>query len=231
MLGVWTTDLSFLRVPGFNRQILKEIFELNKWMALAALGLLGARIDIIMLTQLAGPAEAGYYSAALQLCLIVTMVSTTFLTVLLPKTSQIVEPAEIRRYFRRCLPPLPFGFVGAAGMISVSGWLIPAALGPHFVAAVPPFGFLVASAVLTLVSNPAMLVVFPLRVTALYGLMTLAQLGLRVGANLYLIPVYGAVGAAVVDFIVKVLTVGVSLIVLWAIIRRRAGSSKVEWAT
>lgn len=214
---------SYLARPGFGDGVLGEIFQVNKWMAIAALGLLGARVDIVMLSRLAPFAETGYYAAALQLCLMVSLVSSALVTTLLPRTAQLATDDEMRRHFRRCLPFLPLGLLGLLPVLAVSGWAVPLALGANFGAAVTPFNLLMASAILTLVTNPILLLVFPMNLVPAYAMMTLVQLVLRVAANWYVMPTHGAAGAAAVDLGVKLLTIGIAIVVLWMMLRRRNG--------
>lgn len=214
---------SYLRRPGLGKGVLAEIFHINKWMALAALGLLGARVDIVMLSRLAPFEETGYYAAALQLCLVVTLASSALVTTLLPRTAQITGKDEMRRHFRRCLPFVPLGLLGVLPVLAVSGWVVPLALGSSFSEAVAPFNLLMASAIFTLVTNPLLLLVFPMNLVPAYALMTLVQLALRVTANWYVMPAHGAAGAAAVDLAVKLVTIGIAIAALWLILKRRDG--------
>jgi heme/copper-type cytochrome/quinol oxidase subunit 2 len=66
---------------------------------------------------------------------------------------------------------------------------------------------------------------FSLGLVPLYALTVVVQTVLRVGANLQVMPSHGAVGAAAVDLGVKVLTISVSLAILWIVIERRTASS------
>jgi O-antigen/teichoic acid export membrane protein len=220
-LALVSAPWAYLRRPGLGQGVLREIFDINKWMALAALGLLGARFDIVMLSRLSTPEQAGYYAAALQLCLVMTLVSTALVTTLLPKTAQLATQEDMRRHFRRCLPYLPLGLAGFAAVFAVSGWAVPLALGPNFAGAVAAFDLLTASAMLTMVTNPLLLLFFPMGLVASYAAMTFAQLLLRVAANWFVIPVYGAAGAAAVDLGVKALTIAIAGCALWWALERR----------
>lgn len=225
LLAISTSGLSFMRAPGFDLSILREIFEVNKWMALAAIGLLGARIDIAMLAQLSNAAEAGFYAAALQLCLVITLFSTALVTVLLPRSARLTDPQLIRLHFRKSLKWLWVGLPAIAVIVPATPYLVPFALGPEYTPVVAPLNLLVSSALLAMVCNPALMAHFSLGLVPLYALTVVVQTVLRVGANLQVMPSHGAVGAAAVDLGVKVLTISVSLAILWIVIERRTASS------
>jgi O-antigen/teichoic acid export membrane protein len=224
-LAMATAGIGFLSTPGIDWSVVREIFDVNKWMALAAIGLLGARIDIAMLAHLSDPAEAGFYAAALQLCLIITLVSTALVTVLLPKAAEMTDPIVIRAHFRRALKWLWLGAVGTALIVPLTPFLVPLALGQAYTPVVVPLNFLVASAMLALVCNPALMVHFSLGLVPLYALTVVVQTALRVGLNLGVMPLHGASGAAAVDLAVKAVTIAGSLVILWIVVHRRASAA------
>ncbi|MEX0282976.1 MAG: oligosaccharide flippase family protein [Paracoccaceae bacterium] len=225
-LAMAVAGLGFLRAPGMDWSILREIFDVNKWMAIAAIGLLGARIDIAMLAHYSTAAEAGYYAAALQLCLVITLFSTALVTILLPKSAQMTDPVQVRAHFRKALKWLWVAPVGIVLIVPITPFLVPLALGQDYVSVVGPLNLLVASALLALVCNPALMAHFSLGLVPLYALTVVAQMALRVVANVQVMPQYGATGAAWVDFGVKVVSIAVSLVILWVIVHRRAASGE-----
>lgn len=193
--------------PLLDGSICRELVQLNKWMALAVVGLLGARVDIFMLSMLSTPSEVGFYAAAAQLCVAVAMLSSAVATTLFPKAAKLQSIAALRSHYRRSLALLPLGLGAGVLLIGAAAPTLPYVLGAAYSGATPSFVLLGASAFLTLVTNPVLLLLFPMGLVHLYALGSVAQLALRIGGNVIAIPLWGAVGAAGVDVAVKIVTI------------------------
>ena len=220
-LAVFTTPFNYLRVPGFDRAIAGEMFAVNKWMMLMAVSYVGGRIDVFMLSSLSIPEQVGWYSAAMQLCLAITLVSQSLITTLFPKTSGLQGPAELRAYWNRSLKLgllvlIPYGM-----LVVLSGWITPILLGSSYANAAPVLNLLAGSAFLTLATNPVILLLFPLGEVRLLAIAGLAQLFIRVVLNLVFMPTYGATGAAAAELLAKALTIGLTLVAIDRVLRSR----------
>lgn len=220
-LAVFTAPFNYLRVPGFDRAIAGEMFAVNKWMMLMAVSYVGGRIDVFMLSSLSIPEQVGWYSAAMQLCLAITLVSQSLITTLFPKTSGLQGPAELRAYWNRSLKLgllvlIPYGM-----LVVLSGWITPILLGSSYANAAPVLNLLAGSAFLTLATNPVILLLFPLGEVRLLAIAGLAQLFIRVVLNLVFMPTYGATGAAAAELLAKALTIGLTLVAIDRVLRSR----------
>lgn len=211
--------LGFLRRRGGDRAVAREVLGTSRWMLLAAVGLPGARIDIFMLSGLGSAAEAGIYAAALQLCAAAAILSQAVVTTILPKAAAFRTASEMRSHLRRCARYGPLILAVLLLVLPLSPWLLPWLLGAAYGRTVPVFDLLFASALFTLATNPILMLAFPLGEVRLFALASLTQVGLRVPLNVFVIPAFGAVGAAVIDLLVKLLSVGVVL----ALLARRLG--------
>lgn len=211
---------------GVDRAVLSEIFAVNKWMVLAAIGILGGRIDILMLTSMSTPDQVAWYTAAFQLCMVLGILSQALVTTIFPKTSKISSPLEVRKHVAACLKYVPAAMV-FGGLASVaSGWVIPLLLGETYAAAAMVFNLLLFSSLITLLMNPILLVFFPMNWSSMFGLASLLQLLSRVGLNFLLIGPYGSTGAAVADLASKLLVTAIMLgAVSWRVRRLERGVS------
>jgi O-antigen/teichoic acid export membrane protein len=201
------TPLASLRVRGFDRDVFREIMGVNGWMTVAAVGFLGARIDVLMLSAMTGTVEAGHYAAASQLSLAIMMLSTAIGTTLFPGAAKISTVEAMRAHMRRAGRFLPLGLAAMIAFPLAAGPFVPLLLGSGYGGVEVPFQFLAASAVLTLVTNPLLLIVFPARMLHIYAGTILIQLVIRLCANWVVIPLYGASGAAAVDLGAKAVTI------------------------
>lgn len=229
-LAVFTAPFSYLRAPGFDRAIAGEMFAVNKWMMLMAISYVGGRIDVFMLSSLSVPEEVGWYSAAMQLCLAITLVSQSLITTLFPKTSGLQEPGELRAYWNRSLKLGAVVVLPYAALAIVSPWVTPVLLGSSYANAAPVLNLLAGSAFLTLATNPLILLLFPLGEVRLLAIAGLAQLGIRVALNLMFMPTFGATGAAAAELLAKVLTIGLTLVAIDRILRSRQKAQRAAEA-
>ncbi len=213
--------LAFIRIrpflsAGIDRSVLTEIFSVNKWMVLAAIGILGARVDILMLTRISTADQVAWYTAAFQLCMVFGILSQALVTTLFPKTSKLASAQEVRRHIVACLKYAPVILGLGAVMAFISPWIIPLLLGKAYAATTGVFNILLFSSLVTLIMNPILLVFFPMNWSSMFGMASLLQLLLRIALNLVLIAPFGAIGAGVADLSSKILiTAGMLCAVAW----------------
>jgi O-antigen/teichoic acid export membrane protein len=230
VLAVLTAPFGYLRVPGIDRTIAGEMFAVNKWMMIMMIGYVGGRIDVFMLSGLSVAEQVGWYSAAFQLCLAITLVSQSLLTTLFPKTSGLQTPAEMRAYWNRSLKLSLVVIVPYGLLLALSSWITPLLLGEPYANAAPVLNLLAGSAFLTLATNPAILLLFPLGEVRVLALAGLAQLAIRIVLNLFFMPVYGATGAAGAELLAKVVTIGLTLIIIDRVLRSKQRADEASGA-
>jgi O-antigen/teichoic acid export membrane protein len=196
------------------------MLKVNVWMVMVAVSNVGSRLDIWLIATIGNAKEAGLYAAALQLCMVVGIVSQSLVTTMLPRMSRMQTKAEMTLHVKRSLlivPPLVFVF-GCVWMVAepVLGLL----LGAPFEDATPVFLILFASSLMTLAVNPILLVLFPLGETRIFGLTSLAQLVLRVGMAVPLISLLGAEGAAIAELTAKIVSIAVLALFVVRLVNR-----------
>lgn len=213
--------LAFIRVrpflaPGIDWSIVKEVFSVNKWMVLAAIGILGARVDIFMLKLMSETEQVAWYTAAFQLCIVFAILSQALVTTLFPKTSKLASAQEVRKHIVTCLKYAPIVLGLGVAFTFVSPWVVPLLLGKAFAATTGVFNILLFSSLVTLLMNPILLVFFPMNWSAMFGMASLLQLLLRIALNLVLIGPFGALGAGVADLASKIVIIaGMLCAVAW----------------
>ena len=132
-----------------------------------------------------------------------------------------VASAFFFRFWVRTSDALFIAFSVSFLLLAISAWITPLLLGESYANAAPVLDLLAGSAFLTLATNPAILLLFPLGEVRLLALVGLAQLAIRVGLNLWLMPTYGATGAAGAELLAKVVTLGLALVAIDRILRAR----------
>jgi O-antigen/teichoic acid export membrane protein len=131
------------------------------------------------------------------------IISQALVTTLLPRTATFSANAEMHRYVLTCLGWAPF--VIAPGFLF---WMFaapatPLLLGRAYAAAQGALVLIVFSSLLTLTSNPLVLILLAMGQARLFALTSAGLLAVRTVLCLLLIPSYGALGAALADLLAK----------------------------
>jgi O-antigen/teichoic acid export membrane protein len=211
-LLVLPNDVLLPRFPSGAKTV--QIFHYGKWIAAATtMTAVYERLDVFLLTWLRGRAEVGPYAGALALAMVPDFLNSCIQTVLGPKVAPAAVAGKFRLLQRQYLSvAIPLGAVAAAGALVLGGPVIRFVLSAKFVGSVELFKILVVSTLFSVVFTPlpTALVSFvaPRKMTVITGV----GLVLVAGGGLLLIPRFGAMGAAVVILVVRVI-VGIAVVV------------------
>ena len=155
------------------------------------------RIDVFMLGRFSGVEEAGLYGGVLTLALIPDFLLGMLVTVLQPRVIKLYQSGHLRTFNRKIIGvTAPAGLLVFLAIWSVADVVVPFVLGPNFSAIVPAFVILAAGSLLWLALTPVSAILIMLSAPRLGTALTSLQLTILVGGGLFLIPAFGAVGAA-----------------------------------
>jgi O-antigen/teichoic acid export membrane protein len=213
-LLVLPSDILWPRFPSASKTV--QILHYGKWLAAATtMTALYERLDIFLLAWLRGRAAVGPYAGALALAMVPDFLNSCIQTVLGPKVAPAAAAGKFRLLQRQYLSiAIPLGALAAVGALLAGGPIIRMVLSTRFSDSVGLFKILVLSTLFNLIFTPlpTALVSFiaPRKMT------TVAAIGLMLvaGGGLLVIPHFGAIGAAVVILVARVI-VG-AMIVIWA---------------
>lgn len=209
---------------------LREVFSYSGWMYLFSLiFILFDRLDVLMLGYFRTTAEIGIYAVAFRLIIPFEMIPETFNTVFLPKVSKFTKKLEITRYFKETLKVT--SLVGVLGiiMLFVARPLIIAVYGPEYEDSVRLFQILVGAFIALALLNPLILAGHSINKPQVFVFIGGVNLVLNFTGNLIFIPRYGALGAAVVTLISRVIGGMIGLVILkWYINRWSKAGEKTE---
>lgn len=202
--------------------VAREYFHYSKWVALSTLlAAISARLDTFMSARLLSPTELGFYGAANQLVAVIPQVVGALGTVFAPKMAGMGSKETLIKYFKKT-QLLVFGLAVAAIIASpIVIFLIPILFGLEYAHAVPALFFILLLAMLVfLIAVPAHNVIFYYYgYSKLFTWLSLLHLFIVGLAGWYLIPLYGAMGAAVTVLVAMVINFLISL--LWVLRRFR----------
>jgi len=207
-----------------ERYPLKNVLSYSGWLYLfSLLFMLFDRLDVLMLGYFRQAMEVGIYSVAFTLIKPFELIPETFNTVFLPKVSKFTRRSQIYAYFKDTLKVTGLIAVVGVALIFLAGPLITTFYGEKYLDSIRLFQILVGAFILLTMINPLNLVGHSLNKPQLFSLMAGINLALNFFGNLIFIPRYGALGAAIVTLISRVLGSILGLMVLKYFIDRWEG--------
>jgi O-antigen/teichoic acid export membrane protein len=190
--------------------------NLPTFFGIALLGALSTRLDMLIMSKLSTPEQLGLYAAAYKLYEFGLMVPQIISVVIFPKMSALYAQSS-RIMVRLLAPAIAYPVLGASPLLILLGFnseLIMSLFGVQATAGVPVLKLLLPALVSTGVSQllaVSMLVLgrsdLDLRTLAITSLFT-------TGLLLYVIPIWGAIGAALAMLLVSILTVALRFTLL-----------------
>ncbi len=152
-------------LPNFwvkgEREVAKEFFHYNKWVALLTLvAAVSARLDIFLAARLLSSAQLGVYSAASQLTSVVPQLLFAIATVVAPKLASLDSDIKAIAYLKKL--QLMVVVLAILGLIvsPVSVFVIPLLFGQAYVGSVGLFLILFLAQLVFLISLPVHQAVF-----------------------------------------------------------------------
>jgi O-antigen/teichoic acid export membrane protein len=181
--------------------------------ALAAVfAALQARLTLILLEGYTATAEVGYYAAANRFVEAARLLPNAFFGALFPMLAGLsLDQAQMATTLARAQRILAaFGVFGAAGLVVMGGWLLLTVFGAGFAPAVPALQMLALSLPLFALRGARTIYWYACGQERYVNWVNGAVLVIQLALGLWLIPLHGAVGAALSVAVVE----GVALALL-----------------
>lgn len=212
-LALLRRHLASFRIDG---KLLREMFRFSKWPAMASLCfILQVNLGVPVLNYVADAREAGLYGAGSSLLMGIDLLTVSLLTTLLPKVSQLSGLEQCRSYVQRSFPFYALIAAALLPLLFFSRPLVLALFGQAYESTIPIFRVLFIGTLGTLVTHPLYLVLYAMNRPHLSSLIQgMALLGWII-AGYWLIPEYGALGAAWTTLLARLLQSLMIIAVLW----------------
>lgn len=196
----------FLKAKGDEKGSFKELFRFSKWILISVFCcMMIDRLNVLMLGYFKTPEEVGHYSAAYTFAFIFPLITGTITTVLFPKISAISQKDQLRRYVKKAIKftaPIIFPIII---LLFISRPLILFIYGPEYLSSATVFQIILCGFAFSVIANPIGLAIYSLNKPEVPAYLNILQLILNFVGNLFLIPPFGAIGAASVLLSVKLL--------------------------
>lgn len=174
------------------------------------------KIDIIMLEKIAGSTEVGYYSGATRFIYPFMFISTAFMTAIFPALARHAkDPATLNKIQYTALYYLGgIGVILSTTLFLGSDIIFSVFFGNKYDDSIPVFKVLVWFLAIVFIYGPISNNLVAQNRVKFLVVLNIIMIGVNIGLNLFLIPVYGAPGAAIATICCEVLVL-ISAVVYW----------------
>jgi O-antigen/teichoic acid export membrane protein len=182
------------------------------------------KVDVLMLRAMRGDEELGYYSVAYNQLQYAGIVPAILMAALFPALSQTVvkDPAKAWRLHQRTLFALfSIGLIGALILAGVPDLVIHLLYGKAYEPSILMLRVLAPSVILTLVNYLETHMLVALGLVSEQMAFTLVLVVVNVGANWYLVPRFGGVGAGVATALTELVLLGFCGPLVWREMHKR----------
>ena len=221
-----------VRVPTWSRAVAGNIIRFSRWIyASSMVSATRADLNPLLLKNpslsgsiAAGEVATGLYGFGADLASEITLFSQSLTTVLLPEASAKRSPESLLRFVKRAylhlvplLIPLVLLVFAAEPLILLLAWVKESYL--EFLPAAAAFKPLFLAGLVSVATIPIQTALYAARLPHMETYVELGTVVILIGGSLWLIPLYGSVGAALAVLAQRT-TAGVILVV-WGIARLR----------
>ncbi|MCP3980227.1 MAG: oligosaccharide flippase family protein [bacterium] len=197
VVGALGVPAAIFRPQLPSRERVREILSFGKWIWGTSLLDSGVRrVNILLLTSLAGFQATGYFQMASRLAEFLSLIFEPVRKYLLPKFTAIADRPAMRRALSKT-----YSRLGWTVLILPPAWILAAPAmrifpGAEWMPAVFLFQVLIAARLLFLLSKPLAFVLFSLKRPEVQTYLHLLGMVIYMASAAFLIPQYGAAGAA-----------------------------------
>ena len=193
-----TLDFEILKSKSFFKSDSKEIFKYSKWICISVLTVSAlGQTDILMVKAMAGNSELVRLLGGMKLASVLPIITTSVVTVLLPKVTSMNDLKELNYFFRKGMMIAPILCLFLAIGFPLSNYLIPLLIGEKYVASIGIFQVYLLGFNIGLFITPISIIGYKLNKEHLFALMNAVQLLVNILINYFFIPRYGAMAAAI----------------------------------
>ncbi|MGD0088997.1 MAG: polysaccharide biosynthesis C-terminal domain-containing protein [Planctomycetota bacterium] len=181
-----------------EKEVHSQLRSFNRYaVAIALLYTVSGCVEVFLVQLQCGPEETAIFSGAQRLALVLLLLGGVLNTVLLPRVAVLDTPAACAAYVRKTLfVGIPLAIVAAGVLAASAGVIVPLLWSGRYGASITPLRWLCPAYAFSIVLAPLNLVFYPLRGERTLLVLQALGVALAVALGAYLIPRYGAVGAA-----------------------------------
>ncbi len=200
---------------GIEKEKVTRLYSIGKWICLSMVTNAAiAHSDILMTRSLVGDDELARLLGGQRLASVLPLISTSLVTVLLPKVNSMQGPKELNFFIRKSIRIMPLITGAFLLAIPLAPYFIPLLLGQKYESSVEVFNaFLIVQAIGVFIT-PLSLVFYRLDKEYIMSGINLFQMIINLVGNYIFIPIYGALAAAGTTLVCKLVA---GIVVFWVL--------------
>lgn len=197
IIGSCLISWKFLAVK-IDAEVRRSFFQFQKWLTMGfILAAVHGRIDTTILLKLAGSTATGIYQAGFRFFMPVMQLASAMSLVFAPRFASFATTAEAKTYLSKAVKLCVLLSAGVLVLIPLAPYVINLIFGAEYQTAVRPMQILALGFIWFILAAPfTAYLIYAKKQTQFFALINLVQLVLLVGFDLWLIPRFGAIGAA-----------------------------------
>ncbi len=215
IIGMLLAPVKLVGVKGDLKSAVSELFNFGKWIFVVDVAvMLFSRIDMLLLARFVKDDIVGFYSAAYTFIYAFTILTSSLVNVLLPRVAKMTTIEELRGYMRKILKATLFAVIFLLPGFYLISPVVYLTYGEAYWASVTIFQVMFVGSLFNFVVEPLFLVVYAVNRPQLLALVAVIKLVISLIANLILIPMYQATGAAIATVFTHVLGGSIALFLI-----------------
>jgi O-antigen/teichoic acid export membrane protein len=195
IVGLIFTGTRFLRAQARKSNYI-DLLKFSGWLGVNRIvSSISGKLDIQMLAALAGAVATGLYSIPSRLASFISVLASSYSSVLAPRFSSFGDKAKEREYLiKSCLPLIPIVF-GLILWIIIAHPFITILFGDKYAPSVSVFQALVAAMIPFMIGVPSVTaIIYGMKQTKFIGFFSFFQIAVIFFINLIFIPKFGVFG-------------------------------------
>lgn len=229
LVGLLFIPHRFLHLGGQNRSTGRKLLHYSKWTIAANLLIVFyQRQDIIFLGFLAEPTTLGHYAAAATIAASLYLLYEAAVTVLLPNASRLSSPAQYRDFVRKSFLMSGGLCLAVTPILIWSEPLIVTIYTEDFLPSVPIFRLLFIGLIFTILLETQSVILYAIQKPQWITAVNFLVIIIYATGNMMLIPTHGAIGAAAMSVVSRLISgLMISILVFYAVIRMKPEETEV----
>ncbi len=210
--------------------IVKKIARSSLWITLFTLvTAIHARADIYMIKYFSNEGivdknELGFFSAAFSLLTVANLITSTFSEALLPSFSKQTDNSYFQRIYKRLKSTIPFTILAAILLSIIFYFAFTYGFSGKYLASSNLILFMIGGTLCNFYLHTINTMFYPLKSTYVLFLSILIIFTVNLLGGFTLIPLYGALGAAIMNFIAPFIGLLVAFFFLNHLLRENEGA-------
>jgi len=188
--------------------LLEEFIAMLKmgfWIILSTISvLLILQVDVVMLQKLSTSEQVGFYGVAMQISMMLPLITVSLTTLILPKLSEYLKTNTINSYIGKVINNVKYAIVLILFLELSAPFLVQIFYGAQYESSVILLRFLFLAYIISIIMTPISLLFYVKQKVSYLAAMSFIQLIINIVGNLCLIPFYHALGAVFSTLLVRI---------------------------